>query len=155
VAAGQRLTQRGWDRPEEPYVVRAPQQGLVTLADAVRQAAVRASSEPDGVALFVDDSAPAALRWALRAQTKVRYGAQIGTQDMALLPAAKKPAESRAFVGSRFRIERTGSLAPADGGAAALLRWLLFRQGGVVGAADVNWTLWVSDSLAAEMSGRR
>lgn len=155
LSTGVRLTQHGWDRPEEPYVARAPQQGAATLADVVRQAAVRASGEPDGVALFVDETAPATLRWALRAQTKVRYGVQIGAQDMALLPAAKKPNETRAFVGSRFHIERSGALAPAESSAAALLRWLLYRQGGVVGAVDVNWTLWVSDSLAAEMSGRR
>lgn len=155
LGVGVRATQYGWADAAEPYVARAAQPGLATLRDVVRQASVRAEGEPDAVSIFVDESAPASLRWILRDQAKVRYGADIGTQDMILLPAAKRPAESRAFVGSRFRIERTAALEPTNGGAVGLLRWLLYRQGGTTGMTDVYWTLWVSDSLAADMSGRR
>lgn len=152
---GVRATQIGWADVSEPYRAHAPQPGLATLRDVVREASVRAEGEPDAVSIFVDASAPASLRWVLRNQAKVRYGIDIGTQDMLLLPSAKKPAESRAFVGSRYRLERMAALDPTNGGVVGLLRWLLYRQGGTTGTTDVYWTLWVSDSLAADMSGRR
>ena len=94
------------------------------------------------------------LRWALRDSTKVTYGATIGSQDIVLLPAAKKPSEDRAFVGSRFRIERGAVLQPISNGMVEMLRWALFRKGGTTGQTDVYWTLWVTNSMAARMSGR-
>ncbi len=154
------LTQVRWDSAAEPYVSAAPSQELRALVDTVRESGIRATGEPDGLSLNVDPSAPASLRWVLRDQRKMSAGNSAA--DMTLLPAAAKPDSARGYIGNQFEVTRSGNLSPvrcnsteAATDCSALARWALFREINPGDVTSQRWTLWLSNDIAAKISGQR
>lgn len=159
-SAGLQLTQVRWDSPAEPYVSAAPSQELRALLDTVRESGIRATGEPDGLSLNLDASAPASLRWVLRDQRKMTTGDSAA--DMTLLPAVAKPAGARGFIGNQFEVTRSGNLSPVRCNStdtatdcSALARWALFREINPGDVTSQRWTLWLSNEVAAKISGQR
>ncbi len=157
---GLQMTQVRWDSPAEPYVSAAPSQGLRALLDTVRESGIRATGEPDGLTLNVDPSAPASLRWVLRDQRKMKTG-DAGA-DMTLLPSAAKPVGTRGYIGNQFEVTRSGNLSPVRCNSTdtatdcgALARWALFRAINPGDVTSQRWTLWLSNEVAAKISGKR
>jgi hypothetical protein len=157
---GLQLTQVRWDSPAEPYVSAAPSQELHALVDTVRESSIRATGEPDGLSISVDPSAPASLRWVLRDQRKMTAGD--AAADMTLLPAAAKPDGARGYIGNQFEVARSGDLGPVRCSStetatdcSALARWALFREINPGDVTSKRWTLWLSNDVAAKISGQR
>lgn len=161
LGTGVQLTQTRWNNPAEPYVLNAPSKQLETLADTLRMSAIRATGEPDGVPLIIDPAAPPSLRWALRDQSRLTLGSELGDLNAGVLPSAIKPATDRAFIGNGFEVARTSDLNLACGQDATsiicvpLAKWLIFRELGAEKITSQRWTLWLSEKLAAQTSGQR
>ena len=148
--------------PAEPYIAGAPTEGLAALADTVRMSALRATGDPTTLRFAVDESAPPALRWALRDQNRALYGRNPGALQAVLLPDGVKPEGARPFIGSGFDIVQTGDLGrvtcsatPSGPDCGPLARWLAFRTLEPGATKATRWTLWLSAELASQVSGQR
>jgi hypothetical protein len=161
LSSGVQLTQVRWANPAEPYVLNAPSEQLTALANTIRLSAVRATGEPDGVPIVMDPTAPPSLRWALRDQSRLQLGNELGALNAGVLPAAAKPVTDRAFIGNGFEVARSGDLAHACGAASdssecvTFAKWLIFRELRSDKITSQRWTLWLSEKLAAQTSGQR
>jgi hypothetical protein len=162
LGVGVQLTQLRWNNPAEPYVLNAPSASLDALAATVRATSIRATGVPNAVPIVVDPTAPPALRWALREQRNTRTGSEFGALNAAVLPMAAKPVSERGFIGSPFEVVRSSEIdlscaRSADGrfDCTRLAKWFAFRTLDPATQIDAQrWTLWLSDSLAAQSGGR-
>jgi hypothetical protein len=162
VGVGVQLTQLRWNNPAEPYVLNAPSAALDALAATVRATSTRATGVPNAVPIVVDPTAPPALRWALREQRNTRAGSEFGALNAAVLPMAAKPTSERGFIGSPFEVLRSSEIdlscaRSAEGrlDCTRLAKWFAFRTIDPATQIDAQrWTLWLSDSLAAQSGGR-
>ncbi len=149
------------DHPGEAYRRDAVGPGLLTLRRDLRQISVRATGEPDALAVQVLGEAPPALRWALRNQRAITYGDQPTAAGLMLAPPATRPPATGAFVGSGREIIARASLdglgcAPLPQGGfdcSSLARWLAFRE--VRDLQTERWVIWLRDDIARRGSGVR
>ena len=149
------------DHPGEAYRRDAAGPGLLTLRRDLRQISVRATGEPDALAVQVLGSPPPALRWALRNQRAVTYSDQPTTAGLVVAPPATQPPATGAFVGSsreiivRASLNVVGCASLPQGGfdCSSLARWLAFRE--VRGLQTERWVIWLRDDIARRGSGLR
>jgi hypothetical protein len=172
LATGIRLTQVEPNNPAEPYAAVTPSDELRALTSALETASLRSTGEPTAISLQVIDTAPPALRWALRDQAKITYTPRVGASGAAIAPAQMelKPFDlpgtsgaSNAFVGESFDIQTRAGLASIGcgqpGGGALpggldcgqLARWLIFREAN--DTTSERWVLWLRDDVAAKVNG--
>jgi 4-amino-4-deoxy-L-arabinose transferase-like glycosyltransferase len=167
------LTRERLNHPGEPYVLFATSERMGALAETLRTAAIRATGEPDAAPLVIDPTAPPALRWALREQSRAQLSTDTGSLaiDAAVMPADAKPAGQRPFIGSQFEVQQVGDLSRVrcnivDNRAgwttfdkkldcAPLARWFVSRELAQDGVTGKHWTLWFSKDFAARASGVR
>jgi hypothetical protein len=160
LAAAVQLTHTRPTNPAEAYAVAPAPPELRVLAEAVADKSTRAYGEPNVMPLDLAETAPAALRWALRNQIQLSLRAGSGDSAAALTSEAQRPQGETAFVGSAFAVQRSVSLnaARCNFGAerwdcSALARWLVFREAGT--PRDEIWIFWLRNDVAALASGVR
>jgi hypothetical protein len=166
LAAGLRLTHIQPENPAEPYRSEAVGSGLSVLVETIRETGRRATGEPDGLGLQVAESAPPALRWALRDQRNARFGSQPTSQEgpspgAALTPEPMQPPTSGSFIGQGYDVVTRAPLPAAacalqsqDGPTCQpLARWLAFREPS--SPRSERWLFWLRDDVAVRASGQR
>jgi len=149
------------DHPGEAYRRDAVGPGLLTLRRDLRQISIRATGEPDALAVQVLGEAPPALRWALRNQRAVTYSNQLTAAGLVLAPLATQPPATGAFFGSnraiivRAALDGLGCTPLPQGGfdCLSLARWLAFRE--VRDLQTERWVVWLRDDIARRGSGIR
>jgi hypothetical protein len=89
--------------------------------------------------VVADESLSPLVAWTLRDFRNARFAARpLVTQDVqVLLLSARAPAPASGWMGQTYSLETQR----AAGASTGLLRWLLFRDAGVVESVDV--TLWM------------
>jgi hypothetical protein len=168
LGAGLRLNHVRTDNPAEPYRAEVAANGLNTLVSVIRETGLRSEGEPNALAIEVDASAPAAVRWALRDLPSVSYApATVPGSDThsppgaALTPDNGKPQSGGNFIGQAFVV---ATRAPLDGVGCTpqpqggtdclpLARWLAFRESPAQAQQSDRWVLWLRDDLAVKASG--
>lgn len=174
LGAGLRLTHVQPDNPAEPYRAEVVGPGLSALVETIREAGRRSAGEPGGLGMQVADSAPPALRWALRDQRNATYAAQPGAapaaQEDVTAPAARppgavltpepmQPAPGARYIGQAYELLTRAplpdvgcALGPGAGPTCQpLARWLTLREPS--NAQGERWLFWLRDDVAIETSG--
>jgi hypothetical protein len=161
LGAGLRMTHVRPNNPGEPYRAEAVAPGLAALVETIRETGVRATGEPGGLDLQVAESAPPALRWALRDQEHARFTAGAETAGAALTPEPIQPAAGGNYIGNVFEVVTRAPLP--DGGCALLAsdgptcqplaRWLTSREAG--NPLSERWLFWLREDVALKAGGQR
>lgn len=148
------------DNPGEPYRASVAASDLNDLVAQLDQISVRAMGDHGAVPLKVDDKAPASLRWALRDQRFLSYGPPTSDSMMLLTPMGTQPNEQRVYVGDAFTVNTSSNLGNTNcrqigdkTDCTPLAKWLAFRQ--ITDIKSEQWTLWLSQDIAALASGVR
>lgn len=147
--------------PAEPYRPQAAALGLAALQESIRLTSIRATGEPNALALHVAGDAPAALRWALRDQRSFDVSEDAGSPGVVLTPAPAKPNVAGNFIGTAYEVTTQAPLNEVrcvglpQGGfdCLPLARWLAFRS--VDGVRADLWVFWLRDDVAKRASGER
>ncbi|MCW1967033.1 MAG: hypothetical protein KIH69_002785 [Anaerolineae bacterium] len=148
------------DNPGEPYRTHVASSDLNDLVQQLHQISVRALGDPGAVPIRVDDKAPASLRWALRGQRFLSYGPPASDSQMLLTPMGTQPNEQRVYIGDAFTVNTSSNLGNTNCrqigdkmDCTPLAKWLAFRQ--ITDIKSEQWTLWLSQDVAALASGVR
>jgi len=149
------------DHPGDAYRREAVAPGLAALRQDLRRISIRATGEPDALAVQVLGEAPPALRWALRDQPNVTYGDQPTAAGLVLTPPTRQPPAAGRFFGSsreiiiRAPLSELGCLPLPQGGfdCLGLARWLAFRE--VRNLQSERWVFWLRDDIAKRGGGIR
>ncbi|MFN4293940.1 MAG: glycosyltransferase family 39 protein [Thermoflexales bacterium] len=144
--------------PAEPYRAQAADLDLAALQEVIRLISVRATGEPNALAVHLAEDAPAALRWALRDRRSFDAHEDAG---VVLTPASEKPRVAGNFIGAAYAATAQAPLNEVrcvglpQGGfdCWSLARWLAFRDAEV--AHTDLWVLWLRDDVARRASGMR
>ena len=161
LSTGYQLTQVRAMNPAEAYVGEASVDNLRLLINTIETTSTRAYGDPDSLPLQVVDSAPPALRWALRNQRKVSYVSRLGDTPAALTPINERPPGTDVYIGNAFRISSSASLATLrcqpiatateQLDCTSVARWLTLR---VVDETMVTrWIFWLRSDIAQKASG--
>ncbi|MCL5999830.1 MAG: glycosyltransferase family 39 protein [Chloroflexi bacterium] len=178
---GYQLTQVRTANPAEAYVSETSTPNLQTLVHTIETTSARAYGDPNTLPLQVLDTAPPALRWALRNQRGVRYVAQLNNSAAALTPINVKPEGDQVYIGNAFRVlaqaqlgnlrcQRASTNEPSSAGQAAtgqtaarqaatseqldctaLARWFMSRDAGEI--TVTRWIFWLRQDTALKASG--
>ena len=148
------------DNPGEPYRFSIAASDLNGLVAQMDQISVRATGDRGALPIKVDEKAPPALRWALRAERFLTYGASSGDSMILLTPLGTQPNDQRAYIGDAFTINTSSNLGNTNCrqigdkmDCTPLAKWLAFRQ--ITDIKSEQWTLWLSQDVAALASGVR
>lgn len=148
------------DNPGEPYRFNIAASDLNGLVAQIDQISVRATGDRGALPIKVDEKAPPALRWALRAERFLTYGASSGDSMILLTPLGIQPNDQRAYIGDAFTINTSSNLGNTNCrqigdkmDCTPLAKWLAFRQ--ITDIKSEQWTLWLSQDAAALASGVR
>lgn len=160
-AVGYHLTQVRVTNPSEIYNADVSADGLPMLVDAINTASIRAYSDANSLPMQVVDTAPPALKWALRNQRNITYVAHLTNSPAVLTPINEKPGGVSSYIGSAFRISNTATLSELTchpGGAegnqvdcTSLFRWLTQRT--LDERVITRWILWLRSDTALKASG--
>lgn len=144
--------------PAEPYRAQAADSDLAALREGIRLISVRATGEPNALAVHLAEGAPAALRWALRDWRSADAHEDAG---VVLTPASEKPGVAGNFIGTAYAataqapLNKVRCVGLPQGGfdCWSLARWLAFRD--AEGTHTDLWVLWLRDDVARRASGMR
>lgn len=154
------LTQVRHANPAEPYAVDAVPQGLTVAVDEINTVSMRALSDKNALRLQVADTAPPAVRWALRDQRNLRYLPKPNDPEAMLFPESVRLESSVAYVGNAFDFGRTGAIEAARCNRIGerfdcqpLARWFMFRD--LPTTNTQRWVFWIRQDIANKASGVR
>lgn len=158
LGAGLQMTLAKPDNAAEAYRADAVENGLAGLDEMIRLMSVRATGEPHAMVVKLPDDAPAALRWALREQSREMEPGQLAP---AMLTRDGVKPQTGNYIGHAYPIvsnatlDNVGCTPQPQGGidCLPLARWITFREAGA--QQTDKWVFWVRDDLAQEASGTR
>jgi 4-amino-4-deoxy-L-arabinose transferase-like glycosyltransferase len=161
ISTGYALTQTRATDPGEAYISEAADTGLRDLVRTIQTASTRAYGDPNSIPIQALDTAPPALRWALKDQREVTYVANAENGPTLLTSINRRPDGSTyAYSGSAFRIVTSASLSNIRCEASEttdqldctpLARWLTQRT--FDERVVTRWIFWMRSDIAEKANG--